>query len=498
MSQDPFGSAGRGQGHPDPRWVEQPQTVLRPDDLSWRHPSQQADPPPTPPNADATAEPPAQWPPQWGSREPQQPQPPLPPQPAPAYPVPPQQPQAYPPQPYPEQAYAQQPGYPPQQVPQPSAPEPAGPPPGSVAWLQQRYPAPGEPAQPPHPPQPVATESAFAPPQPGSLRPQPLRQPPARRPPTRALVLAGVATVLVIAVVVAALVFGKAPGGQANPPRATGADAAVRFLEAVAAGDSARALSLQQQAPRDRTLLTDTVLRESRQRAPISRIRITHDSANDVEITYQLGEAEVRAHFVPVRQPDGSYKVDRGTTTVQVTRPKQVPVIVNGVRLTTNEVDAFPGAYETTTGLANISFLEPRFTISGPTSFPRLAPAAQLTEQGRRAMLDATRKALEECMKAKDLNPPNCPQQVRVEPNQRPDNASIRWELVEDPLAGQTPKLTIADDTVAELRLVVKTKISVTVMTDNRPGVVNAQPKEFSTQALAPMTQPTVSARFVN
>lgn len=481
MSQDPNGTDWYARQQGDPAWPDQPRTVLRPADQSWRHPAQQdpgqqvPDHPQQPPG-----EPTAAWPPQWGT--PQQPADQQPPPPPPVPPV--------------------QPGPPVQQ----------GPPPGSVAWLQQHYPAPGErpPVQPdpgfgpqypgqgqPGPPPFGEPVSAFAPRPPGAPAPEPPPAPP-KRPSARAGLLIGGAAVLVALVVIVAMFFGKSPGGAAGEQDPRPSDAAVRFLEAVAAGDSARALSLQQQRPKDNVLLTDAVLRESRQRAPISRIRVSQETPTEVELTYQLGNAEARGRFVPVKQPDGSYKVDRGTTTVQITRPKSIPVLFNGVKIETNEVEAFPGTYEMSTGMPYITFTETQFTVSGPTSFPRLAPAVTLTDAGRAAMLDATRRALDACIAAKDLNPPNCPQQVGMPPNTRADNNTIRWQLLEDPLVNQVPKLSISDDTTAELRLSVKAKVALSVIMDGRTSNVGEQQFTFATRAVAPMTGNQVTARFVN
>lgn len=383
---------------------------------------------------------------------------------------------------------------------------PQGPPPGSVGWLKQHYPAPGDPAPPPQPPQPppaygppsYASPSAFAPESGADVTVPP---PPGPKKSNRgmiALLIGGGAVLVALVVFLAFFLGGLGPGGATA--KASPADGARQFLEAVAAGDSARALALQVDAPTERSLLTDEVLTESRQRAPISNIRVTLDTPTAVELTYQLGAREAKARFLPVRQPDGTFKVQRGTTTVQVSRPRQVPVLINDTHLSVNEVQAFPGAYRLSTGLANLEFADPEFTVSGPEAFPRLAPAAKLSQTGEAAFLAAAKDQLNECVKAKELNPPNCPQSVRLPDGVEAQPNSINWSVVGDPFVGATPKLNLNDESVAEVRVNVQMRITASTRDrDGRAGTINAPDlKPFSTLATGQVATDPVTVRFVN
>lgn len=308
-------------------------------------------------------------------------------------------------------------------------------------------------------------------------------------------------TALAMALLVAAgALLGLGPWS----PRADPSAAPVQFLQAVAAGDSDLALALQVEEPTNRTLLTDEVLRASADRAPISNIRVvssdpTTPGVEDdmVTVAYNLGEREITARFEPVRQRDGSFKIRRGITTLDVSRPKNVPVFINGVRVDVNRAEAFPGFYEMTTGMDTLRFDEPEFTVSGPLSTPRVAPVPELSEEGTRAFLDAARTRLTACVAAKEVNPLGCPQAtVPLLPNQRPATPTIEWTLLNDPFRGVSPQLTLADETVAEARLTVRMRLQGAIVQSGEPGLTD-QVFEFATTAAGQVSSTPITVAFV-
>lgn len=301
-------------------------------------------------------------------------------------------------------------------------------------------------------------------------------------------VVVGVIAILTLAVVVVI--------NLGAPAREAPSAGAVRFLEAVAAGDADRALAEQVEVPADRTLLTDQVLTASLATAPISRIQVKQDSEDRVEISYLLGDREVTAVFTPALQSNGRYKVVRGTAVVDISRPRQIHVIVNGALLSRGQVPAFPGSYEVTTGVTHLEYAEPRFTVSGPESNPRLVPGPRLSPTGEAAFLAAARNQLEQCMRALEVNPPGCPQVLTVGDEVSVDSASVQWTLEGDPLAGVTPKLNLNDETVAEVRLSVRAHLRANVTTSSGPGVVN-QTETFPTTATGAVAVDRISVRFV-
>lgn len=300
----------------------------------------------------------------------------------------------------------------------------------------------------------------------------------------------GVLIALITLLIVRGIGAGGAPGVQAKP-----ATAAVQFLSAVADADAEKALSFQHRATHDRLLLTDTVLDRSRQLAPISEIDVVLDTPERVELRYLLGDQEVHAQFTPVPRPDGSYRIDRGTATVQVARPDQLPVLMNGVPLTSDEVEAFPGTYELTTGLANIEYSEPRLTISGPESSPQLTPSPRLSPRGTAAFVAATRDQLAACLRSNEVNPPGCPQSLNVAEGTVVDPASVRWTLESDPLVAATPRLSLTNETVAEVHLSVHARLQALVQTPTGPGIVD-QSATFNTMATGQVTTDPITVRF--
>lgn len=287
-------------------------------------------------------------------------------------------------------------------------------------------------------------------------------------PPLRRAALASGA-VVVAGVIAAIWIIGSSPWPGHKP-----ADGAVAFLKAVASGDSQAALAHQQETPADRTLLTDEVLRASAERAPITDIRVTGSSTNEVELAYFLGPNEVTATFVPVRQADGTFKIRSGTSTVNMSLPRQVPVTVNGQPVRTQQLQAFPGAYELDTGLTNLTFEETDFTVAGPRSNPRVAPAARLSDEGTREFLTAARASLDACAAAPEVTPSRCPQgQLGDLPQIQFVAGSVQWSLVNDPFQGVTPQLNLSDETVAEVALSVRMHLRAAVLHNGEPGSVD-------------------------
>lgn len=315
-----------------------------------------------------------------------------------------------------------------------------------------------------------------------------------RRRLARALLFALIgATLCILAVLVIMRVAGDtiSPIGQARP--STGA---VRFLQAVAEGNAGKAIALQQQADGDRALLTDEVLDRSRQLAPISRIRVVVETPELVELSYLLGREEVHARFTPVRRPDGSYHIERGTTTVQVSRPDRLGVFINGVLLDADQVPVFPGTYELTTGLENIEYTDPLVTVSGPETAPQLAPSARLSARGADAFLAATRDRLTACLQVREVNPPDCPQSLNIADGTSVDTATVQWTLEDDSFGAETPKLSLTDETVAEMRLSVRARLQALVTTPTGRGMVN-QSATFTTLATGRVTSDPITVQFV-
>ncbi|MDO5498227.1 MAG: hypothetical protein Q4F67_00950 [Propionibacteriaceae bacterium] len=305
----------------------------------------------------------------------------------------------------------------------------------------------------------------------------------------------GVLTFAVLLVtIVAASFLGYGPFGR---DRMTPSEAVGHYLGAVAEADAQAAIGWLAEPPADRTLLTDAVLRESRARAPITAIRMFAVSETQVQASYLIGTQQAMALFDTVRQANGTYRVDRGTTTLELSLPRKLPVRVNGSLISRPALEAFPGSYELTTGLPHVRYAEPEFTVSGPGAEPRLVPTAELSIPGQQAFLRAARAQLDECIEQKSLNPPECPQQVALQDDQRVDSASIEWFPLDDPFVGAQPRLSVTDPALAEQRLEVRMRLSARMTDGGQPGVVNSD-LTFATTATGLVTEDPMTVTFVN
>lgn len=340
--------------------------------------------------------------PQGGGNPPQRPGPqgPYPPQ---GFPQP-----GYPPrQGYPPQGYPQQPGHPGQQPyagvpgPQPYAPYAPGP-----------Y-APGQ----------------YAPGQygPGQAGP-PGQEPKKKR--TGLFVLIGVGALALILVVVAFAVNlggshegagggttgGGGGGGSSAPAAATASDAVSGFLQAVAKGDPATAVSYAASPGLDTTLMTPEVLAASAKLAPMTDIAVTpvtDPDATSVPVTYTLGKTPVSTSFEVVKTSDDAWKLAAISTDLDVSVVKEdgIPMLVNGVALKKATVALLPGVYRFTSGQPNYDYGKQNdLLVESPADSPditQLQPG--LSSKGRAAALSALKKSWSKCLDSDDAKPSGCP-----------------------------------------------------------------------------------------
>jgi hypothetical protein len=368
-----------------------------------------------------------------------------PPQPGPPA-QPPYPPQGYPQQGYPPQGYPQQ-GYPPQGRPQQGPPPPYG--------------GPGAPAGgyglPPGGPQPY---------QPGPYQPsptQPGQQPGKKR--TGLFVLIGAGLLALVLVVVAVAVrggtdegAGSSPAGTSStgaPPAAAKASDAVQgFLEAVAANDAARALGFVDQAPEDTALLTDAVLQASSAQAPLGSISVPEVSdqyAYKVPATFSLGGKSYSRDF-DVKDSGNGWKVSNGVTKVDVSYQRQetLPMIVNGVKVTSDELLVVPGTYTFTSGSKWVSWgtsNKVTFADEYPTLPFKIKPT--LTKAGRDTVLAQTKSAFKRCLAQHKLRPKGCPNRINDTLGIKVKESTVRWRVTKDPFRNAKIDLDSSDPTSA-------------------------------------------------
>jgi len=196
------------------------------------------------------------------------------------------------------------------------------------------------------------------------------------------------------------------PTGASASPTAT----VQAFFEAIAAADATTALTFIDSPPSDTSLMTDAVLDQSRQLAPISDISTTAvtDDGLITEADYQMGDTPVKATFY-LRATAQGYAITNGTEKLDMTGACQpcTGVALNGVPITQPSVYLLPGTYQFSASSPLLAVTADTFSFGGgpplvwQTLSIKLAPGAD-------AKLGAAAQAvLDSCMKEK-ATPTSC------------------------------------------------------------------------------------------
>ncbi len=437
------------------------------------------------------------------------------------------------------------------QWPQPGQPGPGGQPPYGQAQGQPPYaPRPGQPlhGQPPHgqPPQPGFTPPNYGgqqapghyptppsgyPNQPGGPGGYPLQPgqpgfggpsgttPPPKKGSSRVFLVVGaiVLALIIIGVGAAFLVnrtqtatdpvdptrtggpSGSAPptgSTSAPPPTSTRADQAVKaYLEALAAGNATAALSLGKEQPNDKSFLTDAVLAESNKRAPITDITVSPpDSEYDssIDASYKMGDQQVNETFT-VQKQGNVYRLYDVTQDVNLEgiRSRTLPMQINGVGVTSDRVDLFPGSYLLTSGNNYIAYGGGPMVITSPGDYPSAydhRPA--ITEAGTKAVVAAAKAKLAACAEEAKFKPSGCPfLNIRENPGQNIRESSVKRRIVGNAFTNVKPRTDYQDPSVAQFSITVRWRATAS-------GTQNGQNARFEIPNATDFT--TVRVRMTN
>ncbi|MFT4110394.1 MAG: hypothetical protein QM633_12380, partial [Propionicimonas sp.] len=291
------------------------------------------------------------------------------------------------------------------------------------------------------------------------------------------LVALGVGGLIIILIAVSALTRGSNPsttptaaattGGPSSasaPPQAADAASAVRsYLEALASGDAATALSYAATPPIETSLLTDDVLAASLADAPISDITTTAGTGADhqtVTAAYTLGSTPVSTTF-ETSLVSGAWLLDD----VAVPLPIDTSA-VDGVDLTVNgtsylgNANVFPGRY-------TVASADKWYTISGGTidvvDTSTGADAAKVTAKLSSSGISAIRKAaqakLDSCIAKHSLAPKGCGFSTWLPGKNKVRPATINWDVTggSNAMKKLKPKLFAAGSATANVS--VKTRV---------------------------------------
>lgn len=332
----------------------------------------------------------------------------------------------------------------------PGTPNPMGPPPGQPGQPPYGYPqqppmsqpTPGGPgysfgpyADPPdQQPPPGYGPGGPGPYGPGQPVPAP---PPPKKGRGKVLIIGGVtALVLIVIGVVAAVLVrndptvttvpspntstsGSVPPTSAPPtsapPAEKASDAVSGYLNALAAGDIAGALSYGADAVPDGPFLTAGVLAESMERAPLTTINVTpvdDENATVVAATYKFGDTDVVENFEVIKVGD-IWKLTRVVKTVELglSRDPSVPMRINGVKVSGNTADLLPGSYAFTTGLPFVSYGSNNVVlVKSPSDYADVYSInARLSTAGKKAIRAAAKSSYRKCLRSNDARPKGCP-----------------------------------------------------------------------------------------
>ena len=292
------------------------------------------------------------------------------------------------------------------------------------------------------------------------------------------------------------------PGGSAStsttapPPASTKADESVKaYLEALAAGNAAAALSLAKDQPTDTSFLTDAVLAESNKRAPITEITVSPpDSEYDssIEASYKMGDQQVNETFTVQKQGENFllYEVSQDVN-LETIRSRTLPMQINGVGVTSDKVNLFPGSYVFTSGSNYIAYGGGPMVINSPNDFANAydhRPA--ITSAGTKAVVAAAKAKLAGCAKQAKFKPSGCPfLNIRENAGQNITESSLRRRIVGNPFSNVEPRTDYQDPSIAEFSITVR-------WTATASGTQNGQSARFQIPSATDFT--SVRARLTN
>ena len=185
--------------------------------------------------------------------------------------------------------------------------------------------------------------------------------------------------------------------------------------------------------------MTNEVLAESRDRAPLTEINVPvveDQNATSVSATYTLGNSAVSESFDVVKVAD-TWKLSRAVKDLDLgfIVGGSVPVKINGVKVDQDSVAVLPGSYAFTTGLPYVGYGSKNVVLvkSPYVEADTYRIQSQLTKSGKKAVISATEKSFNKCLKAHSLNPKNCP--MKFDSKYRYTKSTITWRQTgSDPL----------------------------------------------------------------
>lgn len=271
---------------------------------------------------------------------------------------------------------------------------------------------------------------------------------------------------------------------------ATAASVARGYLDALAASDAERALTFAAAPPDgNNDLLNQDVLADANDRAPLTGVDIGEVTLTEVkpgvwatgtvQARYAIGD-QPQAVDLPVRKVDDGWKLDRVTAPVEL-GAFEPDRLVNGLIARPGAYNLFPGSYSVTSTNPLIALEPGAFVLPSPIDpNTEWMPKPVLSDQGRTQSLEASKRAVNDCLQSKELKPPNCPF-IFWEPGAlQIDESTITYSLTNDPWANVTFDF-YAGDLTARSTVQVAQRIEAQAVKDGVRGTL--QPSEQTNPA---------------
>jgi hypothetical protein len=257
------------------------------------------------------------------------------------------------------------------------------------------------------------------------------------------------------------------------PPAALASDAVTGYLNALAAGDAATALSYSADPVQPGTFMTNKVLAESIKRAPITEIEVPtveDQQATTVPASYRLGKTAVRTSYDVVKA-SGAWKLALVSKTIDLglVRSPTIPMLINGVPVDSYDVNLLPGSYAVTTASPNLTYGSKNvLVITDPKAYANVFDLRlALSDRGRKTVVSLANKSYDACLKTKVPRPRNCPF-AWANPSYRYRNGSVTWRQIgSDPFNKPTVQL---DGRTAQVSIPLRVRISGPCAYQGRSG----------------------------
>ena len=234
---------------------------------------------------------------------------------------------------------------------------------------------------------------------------------------------------------------GRADDDPVEAGQATTAQAAVRgYLQALAAGNSADALSFATDPPSDTTFLTDDVLAASLAINPITfqqAVREDLSTQDYIAVTadYQIGSQSVDATYLTTLR-DGYYFIDQVTAPVDLYAAyvSDIGMELNGVPLSIISYPyLFPGSYQLSIDNSMLTLTGGQFVVTDPMAYPPVDMSVELAADTPAQLASAAKTTLDGCMAEKSLMS-DCgiglPIIFSEDKIRDVDDSTVRWDFI--------------------------------------------------------------------